>query len=280
MDVDFESDDVDPLLVDFTCGTLPADLRSVVSVESKVSFPLELCDSVVWVFSTAPSAVVPDPSISAPALPDDFVVPDWLLDIEASEWLLPSASVQSCCEELLLLRASVVSLVLPPQDSPDWVTPGVLVGWAFSLWVWLDSAWLVNVPFRDCDIVESDPVGLPSRVEEEDELDEEPVPLSVSELDDDQVSAAVGEASPPGEDFPESSGIGGVPLEELEELLDDQVSSSRSLDDCDDDPVATPLASVEELLEAERLDGPEPLLVDFDSEWLVPVVGVLFLPTE
>jgi hypothetical protein len=50
--------------------------------------------------------------------------------------------------------------------------------------------------------------------------------LSVRELDDDQVSAAVGEASPPGEDFPESSGIGGVPLEELEELLDDHVSSS------------------------------------------------------
>ena len=52
------------------------------------------------------------------------------------------------------------------------------------------------------------------------------------------------------------------------------------MDDCDDVPVTPPLASVEELLEAERLDGPEPLLVDFDSEWLVPVVGVPFLPTE
>lgn len=136
----------------------------------------------------------------------------------------------------------------------------------------------MNVPLRDCDIVESDPAGLPSRVEEDDELDDDPVPLSVRELDDDQVSAAVGEASPPGEDFPDSSGIGGVPLEELEELLDDQVNSSRSLDDCDDVPVTPPLASVEELLEAERLDGPEPLLEDFDSEWLVPVVATVSSP--
>ncbi len=148
------------------------------------------------------------------------------------------------------------------------------------MWVWLDSAWLVNVPFRDCDIAESDPAGLPSRVEEEDELDDEPVPLSVRELDDDQVSAAVGEASPPGEDLRESSGISGVPLEDLEELLDDQVSSSRSLEDCDDVPVTPPLASVEELLKTERLDGPEPLLADFDSEWLLPVVGVPFSATE
>ena len=77
--------------------------------------------------------------MSAPAPPDQVVVPDWLLDIEASEWLLPSASVQSCCEKLLLLRASIVSLWLPPQDSPDCVTPGVSVGWPFSLWVWLES---------------------------------------------------------------------------------------------------------------------------------------------
>jgi hypothetical protein len=35
---------------------------------------------------------------------------------------------------------------------------------------------------------------------------------------------------------------------------------------------------VEELLEAERLDGPEPLLADFDSEWLVPVVTTVSSP--
>jgi hypothetical protein len=144
--------------------------------------------------------------------------------------------------------------------------------------VWLDSAWLVNVPFRDCDIAESDPAGLPSRVEEEDELDDEPVPLSVRELDDHHVSAAVGEASPPGEDFPDSSGIGGVPLEELKELLDDQVSWSRSLDDCDDVPLTTPLASVEELLEAERLDGPEPWVLECDEDLLVPVMTIVSSP--
>jgi hypothetical protein len=225
-EVDFDSDDVDPLLVDFTSRTLPADLRSVVSVESNVLVPLEVCECTERVSTEAPSAVVPPPFMLAPALPDQVVVPDWLLDIEASEWLLPSASVQSCCEKLLLLRASIVSLLLPFEDSPDCVTPGTSVGWPFSLWVWLDSAWLVNVPFRDCDIVESDPAGLPSRVEEEDELDDEPVPSSFRELDDDQVSAAVTRGSLPLVPESESEGSFGVPLLDSVELLDDQVNSS------------------------------------------------------
>jgi hypothetical protein len=138
-EVESESDDVDPLLVDFTRRTLPADLRSVVSVESNVFVPLEVCACTERVSTEAPPPVVPPPFMSAPAPPDQVVVPDWLLDIEASEWLPPSASVQSCCEKLLLLRASIVSLWLPPRDSPDWVTPGVSVGWPFSLWVWLES---------------------------------------------------------------------------------------------------------------------------------------------
>jgi len=50
------------------------------------------------------------------------------------------------------------------------------------------------------------------------------------------------------------------------------------LEDCDDVPVTPPLASVEELLEAERLDGPAPLVMELDEDLLVPVVTMVALP--